>query len=448
MRIALIHPGLGLRGRRRYSSLALMEPLALSILAGLTPADVEVQAFDDRFEALPLDQRWDLVAISVQTFAARRAYEIADLFRRQEIPVVLGGFHPTLCPDEAAQHADSVAVGEAEEIWPRIVADARRGELQARYQASPESSQLHSQPDRSVLAGKRYLPVSPVEFGRGCPHNCEFCSVRAFYGSGVRFRAIDEVLADIEACRGRFLFFTDDNLFADAEQARALLQAIRPLGLRWCCQAGIDLAQDPALLRLMAESGCQCVMLGLESIHGDNLSQMGKGWARHQDTDAALEALRRHGIAVYAGFVFGYDADTPETFAVTRDYVQQRRFFLVNSNHLQPYPGTRLYQRLLSEGRLVYERWWLDPEYRFGEAVFRPRNMTPEQLTEGCARLRRQIHSLGGIARRSLNLRANVASPRRALLYLLSNLISRQDISRKKALRLGHAPAGAAELRQ
>jgi radical SAM superfamily enzyme YgiQ (UPF0313 family) len=415
-----------------------MEPLALCILAGLTPDHVDLVAYDDRFEALPFDEPWDLVALSVQTFAARRAYEIADAFRARGVPVVLGGFHPTLCPDEAAEHADAVALGEAESTWPHILADARRGALQPRYQASSGAGELHTQPDRSILAGKRYLPLSPVELGRGCPHRCEFCSVSAFYPV-LRHRPIDAVLADIAACGHRFLFFTDDNLFADRARAITLLRALQPLGLRWCCQASVDLAADPELLDLLAAAGCQVVMLGLESVRPDNLVQMGKGWARKHDLDAAIGALSQRGIATYAGFVFGYDADTPDVFAATRELIWRSGFFIVNSNHLQPYPGTPLYCRLQAEGRLVYERWWLDPAYRFGEVVFHPRGMSADQLSQGCADLRAQVHGLGGIVRRLGNRSANASSVNRAMLYLAANLVSRNDIGRKRSLRLGHA---------
>ncbi len=437
MRIALIHPGLGQRGKQRYRSWALMEPLALCILAGLTPDDVQVQAFDDRYEALPYDEPWDLVALSVQTFAARRAYEIADAFRARGVPVVLGGFHPTLCPDEAAQHADAVALGEAEGTWPRIVADARAGALAPRYRAEAGSAELRVQPDRSILAGKRYLPLSPVELGRGCPHRCEFCSVRSFYPR-LRHRPIEDVVQDIQACGRRFLFFTDDNLFADRARALSLLRAIEPLGVRWCCQASVDIAADPEMLDLLVASGCQVVMLGLESVRPENLVQMGKGWARKHDLEAALGALSQRGVAVYAGFVFGYDADTPEVFATTRDFIQRHGFFIVNSNHLQPYPGTPLYARLEREQRLVHERWWLDPAYRFGDVVFHPRGMSAAELSHGCATLRGQVHGLGGILRRMGNRRANAGSVHRALLYLVANLVSRNDIGRKRSLQLGH----------
>ncbi len=438
MRIALIQPGLGQRGARRYRSWALMEPLALCILAGLTPDDVEVVAFDDRFEALPVEEPWDLVALSVQTFAARRAYEIADTFRARGVKVVLGGFHPSLCPDEAAEHADAVAVGEAEGVWPRIVADAREGRLAPLYRAEAGPLELRGRPDRSVLAGKRYLPIAPVELGRGCPHRCEFCSVRAFYPRP-RHRPVEDVLADIDACGRRLLFFTDDNLFAHRPRAVALLRAIQPLGVRWCCQASVDIAADPEMLDLLVASGCAVVMLGLESVRPDNLVQMGKGWARKHDLDAAIGALSQRGIAIYAGFVLGYDADTPDVFAATLDFVRRHGFFIVNSNHLQPYPGTPLYQRLEGEGRLLHERWWLDPSYRFGDVVFEPRGMSARELSEGCAALRSEVHSLGGIAARlRSNPRANAGSPHRALLYLAANLVSRHDIGRKRAARLGY----------
>ena len=438
LRIALINPGLGMRKNRPFMSLATMEPLWMAILAGLTPRDIVLKGIDDRFEAVPYDEPWDLVAVSAITFTARRAYEIADQFRKRNRRVVLGGFHPSFCPEESLEHADAVAIGEAEAVWPQILEDLRQGKLQGKYQADIMPAEIRSLPDRSILQGRRYLPLSIVEFSRGCPHDCEFCAARVFYKHRVRYRTIEDVLDDIRSSGRNLIFFADDNLFADRGRAKALLRALVPLNVRWACQASIEFTKELELLELMVASGCQCVILGLESVRSSNLTQMGKGWIKKYDYEEALGRLREYGVAVYGSFVFGYDEDDPTIFRETYDFIQREKFFIVQCNILQAYPGTRLYARLQKEGRLIYDRWWINPAYSFGEATFRPKGMSPEELTDGCLKLRQQVHTISGVARRLINVRGNASSLKRAILFLLANLVSGQDMARKRKLRLGH----------
>jgi radical SAM superfamily enzyme YgiQ (UPF0313 family) len=422
-----------------------MEPKALAILAGLTPPDVEVVAFDDRFERMPYGERWDLVALSVGTYEAQRAYEIATRFRTRGVKVVLGGFHPTFCPDEASEHADVVGVGEAEVIWPAIVEDARRARLKPRY-VPEERSPLEDLPPprQSVLGDKPYAPISIVQYGRGCCHSCDFCAVKAFYGKGVCYRPVRDVLAEIELAQRRRIFFCDDNLVADRERAKELLEALIPRRVRWFSQVSLDFVDDAELLELMVRSGCQCVIVGLESLDPAAMRQMGKGWSKSSDYVRRLKVIRRRGIMIYGTFVFGYDADGPDAFGKTLDFAVRQKLMMANFNQLQPFPGTRLYERLQREGRLIYDRWWLDPRFRFGEAVFHPRGMTAAQLTEGAWNARTSFHSGRSIARRLLDGQANLGSLSNGFVYLLSNLASRQDIDRKQGITLGlREPGGA-----
>jgi radical SAM superfamily enzyme YgiQ (UPF0313 family) len=415
-----------------------MEPKALAILAGLTPPDVEVVAFDDRFERMPYGEPWDLVALSVGTYEARRAYEIAGRFRTRGVKVVLGGFHPTFCPDEAGEHADVVAVGEAESIWPAIVEDARRARLQPRYVAS-ERSPLESVPlpRQSVLQDKPYAPISVIQYGRGCCHNCDFCSIKAFYGKSVCYRPVRDVLAEIELADRRRVFFCDDNLVADRDRAKELLEALVPRRVRWISQVSLDFVDDQELLELMVRSGCQCVIVGLESLDPAAMRQMGKGWSKSSDYARRLDVIRRRGIMVYGTFVFGYDADGPDAFKRTLDFAVRQKLMMANFNQLQPFPGTRLYERLRREGCLIYDRWWLDPRFRFGEAVFHPRGMTAAQLTKGSCSARATFHSAKNIVRRLLDGQANLGSLENGFVYLLANLASKQDIDRKQGITLG-----------
>ena len=439
MRIALIRPDLGLQKKKKEIGKFCLEPKSLSILASLTPADDEIRIADDRLEPMPYDEPFDLVALSVGTFQARRAYEIADAFRARGRKVVMGGFHPTFCPEEAAEHADAVAMGEAEGLWPTILEDARRGQLQREYRKA-ERPELTLPPCRpNVVPTNRYAPMSVVQFGRGCNHNCDFCCIKAYYKSSLRHRPADEVIAEIRRGGRDWVFFADDNLIADRAQAKEFLRQLIPLGIRWVSQTSLDFVDDPELLELMVKSGCQVVIIGLESLDPKNLRQMGKGWSKAVDYGQKLKIIRDNGIMVYGTFVFGYDGDTPDVFARTLDFALEQKLFMANFNHLQPYPGTRLYERLRKESRLVYEKWWLDPAYRFGQACFHPRQMSAEQLTQGAFETRCKFSSWSGIARRFLDFRANAGSFYNALTFLLTNLASQLDIHRKQGIPLGSA---------
>jgi radical SAM superfamily enzyme YgiQ (UPF0313 family) len=412
-----------------------LEPLAFAILAGLTPPDVDVALHDERIEPIPLDDDTDLVAITVETYTARRAYEIADAYRRRRTPVVLGGYHPTLLPDEALQHADAIVAGDAEAVWPAVVDDARHGRLRPVYRADRQPPLEGLAFDRRIFHGKRYPPIASVQFSRGCRFACEFCSIHAFYGSTVRHRPAHEVAAEIDRIGRRQVLIVDDNLFVDRPAAEALFRALIPLKIRWGCQISIDVAADEALLDLMAQSGCLAALIGFESLDRDNLEQMRKPWnLRHGGYADAVRRLHDRGIMVYGSFVFGYDRETRDTIARTVEFAIGSKLFLVNFSVLTPTPGSRLYDRLAREGRLLYDRWWLDTRYRYGDAVYRPIGMTPGELAEACLRARQTFYRYGSIAAR-LRARVNRHSPAHAALFLGANHVSRRELASK----MGHA---------
>jgi radical SAM superfamily enzyme YgiQ (UPF0313 family) len=432
MRIAFIRPNMA-----PFRSGDALEPVVFAILAGLTPKDVECVLYDERLEDVPLDLDVDLAALTVETFTARRAYQIAAHYARRGTPVVLGGYHPTFCPSEALRYAQSVVIGDAEDVWPRLIDDARRGRLQRIYQGGrPSLAGLKL--DRSIFRGKRYKPVALVQFGRGCRYACDFCSIHAFYGKSLRWRPVDDVVRELETVRGKYVFFTDDNLFNQEERLRALLAAIRPLRLRWSCQASLDVAANPDLVRLMAESGCLSVMIGFESLNEDNLRIMRKTWHRkYAGYDDVVGVFRKHGIMVYGGFVLGYDHDTPAAFGATLDFALRNKLFLANFNPLAPTPGAPLYDRLRDQGRLLRDPWWLHPEYRYGDGMFRPAQMTPQQLMQGCYRARTAFNRYGSIARRAWDRQANCRTPLHAAAFALANFTSRREIHRKQGRPLG-----------
>jgi radical SAM superfamily enzyme YgiQ (UPF0313 family) len=456
MRIMFVRPNL--QDRRSYDA---MHPLCFAILKSLTPPDVETVLRDERLEDIPYDEPVDLVAMTVETYTARRAFQHAVEFRRRGIPVVMGGYHPTFLPDECAHFADAVVQGDAEGIWPQVVEDARRRCLRPLYRQEEFPHLDGRTPDRSIFTGKRYVPVTLVQYGRGCKFNCDFCSIRAFYGSSLRQRPVREVCDEIERAGGGLVFFVDDNIFVNVEKAKELFRALIPLKIRWFCQCSLDITRDPELVHLMQQSGCSSALFGFESLDRANLQQMRKGWnLKWQDYETSINVVHDNGIMIYGTFVFGYDHDTPTSFDRTVEFAIANKFYLANFNPLTPTPKAPLYDRMLKEGRLIYDRWWLDPAFRFGHATFHPRGMTADDLTAGCWRARLAFNTAGSFVHRLLDPRTALRSPRRAFQFALSNLISRREIHLKQGRRLGGpetlelpplsptlmAPAGAPEL--
>jgi len=415
-----------------------MEPLAPAVLKALTPTDIEVRFYDDRLEPIPYEERTDLVALSVETYTARRAYQIASEYRSRGIPVALGGFHPTLMPGESAEHADCVVEGEAEETWPALVEDFRAGRLKKSYQGRSRPSLSGLIPDRSIFEGKGYLPIGLVEWGRGCLFGCEFCSIHAFHERSYRHRPVKAVVDELRSLRRRLIFFVDDNLACDPDAARELLQAVKPLGIRWVGQASLHLARDEALLSLFKESGCQGLLIGFESLDSAGLGRMNKGFNRFPGGyEEAVRRFRRHGIRLYATFMLGYGGETEKTFEDTLDFAKRQKFYLAAFNHVIPFPGTQLFRRLEGEGRLRSGAWWLEPSYRFGQLPFEPEGMSAEDVSRRCLQARRAFYSIGSILRRSLDLRANNARPFSGLNYFAINWMMRREVEQRVGLALG-----------
>ncbi len=437
MHISLIRPQFAAGTSSGYNSPARMEPVVLAILKALTPSDISVSAFDERFEKIPFDAPTDLVALSVCTFSAKRAYEIAAEYRRRGVKVVMGGFHPTLMPEEALQHADAVARGDAEWTWPRMIEDFRNGKLGGIYEPDALRPAPAVIPDRSIFKGKRYLPIRLVQYARGCNRTCDFCAIRAFYGGHFLYRPVEQVVEELKRAKAKRVFFVDDNIISNKASFRALLEAILPLKLRWTTQIDISFADDPELLDLAVRSGCQSVVIGFESLDEKNLQLMKKGWNRASEYSTRLARIRNAGIMVYGTFVLGYEHDDVSVFKKTLDFAIKEKLFIANFNPLQPFPGTPLYERMKIEGRLVFDNWWLADSYRWHHALLRPKGMTPEELTEGAAWCRKKFNSLPNILRRFAGSPANARNFDNASVFWTSNIISRIDILAKTGLRLG-----------
>lgn len=439
MRLTLVHPCIGRRPGRDYIRTWQMEPLPPAVIAALTPPDVEVAFHDDRLEEIPYDRPTDLVAISVETYTAKRAYQIASEYRRRGVPVVMGGFHASLCPDEVARYAEAVVVGEAETLWRGLLEDFRCGRPQKIYRAAGRPALAGVRPDRRIFRGRRYLPVGLVEAGRGCHLRCDFCAVQTVFAASQTRRPVDEVVAEVaDVARGsKLIFFVDDNITSNLDQAKELYRALIPLGVRWVGQASIHAAHDEELLDLLARSGCQGVLIGLESLEPDNLKAMNKSWnGMGGGMDEALANLRRFGIRLYGTFVFGYDADTPECFGRAVEFAKDHGFYIAAFNHLTPFPGTPLYARLAGEGRLLYDAWWRDEGYSYNRIPFRPAGMSAAELERGCVEARRAFYSWPSILRRGLD-RVNRGDAFMLRSFFLINALHRADVAGRNHHPLG-----------
>ena len=441
MKITFIKPNIGRREHSLYVDEGRMEPLMLAVLAGLTPPDVEVVLHDDRMEAIPYDDPTDLAAITVETYTARRAYEIAAEYRQRGVPVILGGMHATLLPEEAEQHADSIFLGDAETLWERVVEDARHGKLQPRYQAPPGVAQIGGVlPRRDLFRGKGYLPLSLMQFSRGCRFACSFCAVSRYFDKKHYLRRIDEVLTEIEAQDRKMLFFIDDNIASDREPLRELCRALIPMKVNWISQASLDVTQDAELMKLMAESGAIGHVMGFESITQQSLREARKapnlpGFSGYR---REIEVLREHGMQTWAAFTLGYDHDTYDSILETMEFALANKFTFGAFNILMPYPNTPLYHSLSAQGRLLYDgKWWLHPEYRFNQAAFKPKNMTPDALTEACHAARKKFNRVSSLVYRFSDTRTNLRSLWRARQYWRYTTLFRREVYRKHGMRFG-----------
>lgn len=444
MKLTIVHPCIGRRaGDTRYIRTWQMEPLPAAAIAGLTPPAVDVRFYDDRMERIPFDEPADLVAISVETYTARRAYQIATEYRKRRIPVVMGGFHASLVPDEVAQYAESVVVGEAEGLWPSVIDDARHGRLQKFYRqphgSRPTLNGLRA--DRSIFRGKRYLPIGLVEAGRGCHFKCDFCAVQTVFNASQTRRPIDQILREISEVKRekKLFFFVDDNITSNLSEAKAFFRALAPLKIRWVSQASINAAHDEEFLELLVRSGCMGVLIGFESLDPGNLKDMNKSFNMMRGGfERALANLRRRRIRVYGTFVFGYDRDTHESFGRTVRFARDQAMYIAAFNHLTPFPGTPLYHRLQNQGRLLYEAWWLDDRYSYNQIPFSPAGMSPADLQRGCLSARREFYSWRSIVRRGFDP-VNRSDGFMWRNFYLINAMHRSDVSMRDGYPLGDA---------
>lgn len=410
-RLLLVYPAtekLGWVKRFQLPSLALKQ------VAAATPDGWEVELVDEIQEEIPYGREFDLVGITAMTHQALRAYEIADRFRSEGVPVVLGGIHPTVLPDEALGHADAVVVGEAEPIWAKLLSDFLEGRLAPLYRAPIPGDEDLVIPwgRRDIFNGKKYLTTQTLQASRGCPYNCPFCITTNYFGTNFRYRPSDDILTELRGFDGKLAVFLDDNLLGRPDRAKPVLEGMAELGLRWGGQTALRFAEDPALVKLVARSGCIGLFVGLESVAGPNSIL-----AKSQTLSSQKELIRRvqeAGIIVEASFVFGFDDHDETVFEKTLSYIRECSPSIPTFHILTPYPGTALFQQYQQEGRLLHTDW---NRYNHSEVVYRPRLMSPEQLYKGWAETRREAYSWPSILSRV------VRNPNPALTNLAYNFL-------------------------
>ena len=402
--------------------------LSVTTLAGLTGDGWEVSIIDENVEPLDFSNMPDLAAISIMTPLAPRGYEIADRFRRRGVPVVIGGIHATTMKNEAKHHADSVVTGEAEETWPRVLSDFLGGTLQPFYEPPKFHTLEHlSLPRRHLLNRKKYFFTNTIQTTRGCPFDCDFCSVTAFYGRTYRVRPVDDVINEIRLMEKKFLFFVDDNIAGKPSYAKELFRALIPMRIKWFSQASLSIVKDRELLTLARDSGCMGLFIGFESLSQENLKAMGKSMNRAAEYREAITMLHDHGIGIQGSFIFGTDHDDQTVFPNVLRFIERTRLEAALFSILTPYPGTRVYETMVRENRIIDTNW---SHYDMNHVVFKPKNMTPHELQEGFSWAYQHLYSLRSIMIRLLPLNKN------SFFYGIQNYGFRQ--AWKKTLRREH----------
>ena len=440
MKVTFIKPNMGLVNGRPYYDRGRMEPLTFAVLAGQLPHDWNCVLYDDRYERIPYSEPTDLVCINVEIYTARRSYEIAARFRDLGVPVVLGGYHVSMIPDEAAEHCDAILIGDSEEIFPQLLEDLASGALKKIYNGHfpPKLSGIKTRWE--IFNGKSYLPLRLTQFSRGCPNSCKFCATGNIYKKHHCCRPVEEVIEELKVQSSPFVFFVDDNVVAQADQAKELFRQLIPLKKRWIGQASLSFTEDHELMDLMKRSGCAGLVVGFESTNPENLKQMDKNCNMNLESYApVIEKIRDVGFQLWAAFLMGYDADDFTSIKNTVQWAIDQKFCFAAFNILSPYPGTPLYDEMKAADRLLYDKWWLDDRYHFGDCVFKPAKMTPDELTDACFWARRRFNHPLNIFRRVFDFKTNAKDLWSIATYFTYNPLFRRELFKKHGMVLGYA---------
>jgi radical SAM superfamily enzyme YgiQ (UPF0313 family) len=401
------------------------QPLGLGYVAALTPDSWDIEVLDENFSRASY-KPCDLVGLTGFTAYANRAYQVARMFKRRGVPVVMGGIHASMMPEEALGHVDTVVIGEAESVWPEVIADFEAGKLKRRYEGV--HTDLKGLPiPRRDLFDERYIGDS-IQTTRGCPQDCDFCSVSQFNGFTYRQRPVDEVLDEMETLERKYLLIVDDNIVGSgASRARYAIDLCRgmierKLDFAWYSHAALNVADDEEVLRAFSESGCRLLFLGMEAENRDVLESMKKNVNLKRDYETVIRKLHDHHIGIHGSFIFGTDEDSIEMLERRFEYMMQTHIDVVQHCTLTPYPGTRLFDRLLDEGRLFHTRFPSDwDRYDLTEITFKPHHLDLDDYAGLMRRVSNEAFSHRSVARRFLRTWRDTSKLHTALWCLFAN---------------------------
>ena len=411
MRILLISPLP--RHKFRHRNLHLPQ-LSLPILAGLTPPEHAIEIAEEPWDEVDVNGDYDLVGITTMTATAPRAYELARTFRARGVKTILGGIHPTSLPDEAIEYADSVVIGEAENVWADVLNDAANNRLKKFYQGGFPLLENAPMPRRDLIKRRSgRMGLAPVETSRGCPYGCDFCTVTRFFGRRLRHKPVKDVMADIATVKEKNLLFLDDNIVGDRKYARDLFRELKHMGKGWVGQSAINIVKDRELLKLAADSGCGGLLVGLESVSTKEITRYKKNLKTRHEIKEAVKMLQDVGILVLPSVIFGFDSDGPSIFEETAEFLLDCRVPFAQFVLLTPFPGTKTRADLEKENRITSHDWG---RYDNLKLVFRPAGMTAERMVEGFDWIRTEFYSVPSMVKRFW---ANRSHP---LLYFSVNL--------------------------
>lgn len=417
-------------GRTNYTP-----PLSLLMLAAVTPPDVEIKIIDERLDTIIFDEATDLVGITVVTRSANRAYYIADEFRKRNVPVVLGGIHPSILPQEAGLHSDVVVIGEGESVWPIIIEDAMKHQLKPIYKGKPQMDlDKLPLPRREVLSNSnQYLFTKVTTVSRGCPNTCSFCAAGFATSKHYRTRSISRVIDELSQIPGRGVLFLDDNIGWDIEYAKNLMRALIPLKIKWAGATSLNALEDKEFVKLLSESGCILINLGLESTDPKTILAMKKqntnNPAKYREL---IQRVHDEGVPIHGAFVFGFDQDNKDVFTRTADFINETAIEEPVIHILMPYPGTAVFKQLRAEGRLLHTNWQ-EYDTAIGRVVYLPKQMSVEELSAGHLECIRNVFSINSIMSRYLHSNTLFLAGVGSLAGLSYNFYQRRRVTVERA---------------
>lgn len=397
------------RHRKRKASLV---PINLPLIAGLTPDNFEVKIIDENVQDIDFNETPDIVGITGMTAVINRAYEIADIYRKKGVKVILGGIHVSMLPDEALLHADAIVVGEVENVWQNLLLDFTNKQLKKSYKGTAYEflAGKDSSVNRRLIDKKSYTMPNPIMTSRGCPHNCTYCSVTQFYGFRFRHRHVDDIIKEIENIDDRWIAFIDDNIYGDIRHSKELFKNMKSLKVKWAGQGDMRIARNPELLQLARESGCEWLFMGIETISTENLKSIHKSFNMGDQYKEAIAKIKSTGIKVFGSFIFGLENDDQSVFERTVQFGIDNKLDGANFYILTPFPGTELFAQMDKQGLLLHKDW---SKYDANHVVFNHKKLTKEQLEDGLIYAYKNFYSIPSIMKR-------IVYPRKDFIQVLA----------------------------